>query len=200
MEKKKRLVKLPQNVRDSFLKIRDVDVRNSYIKALREEGWTLASISEVTGMTRERIRQIAGDPENTELIAVGDGLDVPSLPFKPVKEPRVIPEPSPENLARLMELQPLAQQVRSNAKRFREEAEEYTNLLWKVHKEEGVSLYRLSKALGVTHSALRFRLVRYGYMTPANEVKSKVYQAITEENRAKTRHATTLVDKVNFIR
>jgi Zn-dependent peptidase ImmA (M78 family) len=78
----------------------------------------------------------------------------------------------------------MAQQVRSNALRFRAEAEEYTNLLWKVVSEEGVTLYRLAKSLGVTHSALRFRLIRYGYIKPSSDVKSKVYQPIAEKNRA----------------
>lgn len=183
MEKKKRLVKLPQEVRDTFLKIRDSELRNSYIKALRNEGWTLASISEATGMTRERVRQIASDTEASATNA--EGLTIPRLPLKPVKEPRVIREPSPERLARLLELQPLAQQVRSNALRFRAEAEEYTNLLWKVHSEEGVTLYRLAKSLGVTHSAIRFRLIRYGYLKSSSEVKSKVYQPIAEKNRAR---------------
>lgn len=185
MKKVKRLVKLPPEVRKSFLAMRDADVRNSYIKVLRNEGWTLSSISEATGMTRERVRQI------TAITEIPTHLDpellVPSLPDAPQKVKKTYIEPSPEILERLLELQPLAQQVRSNAERFREEAEEYTSLLWKAHNEQGVTLYRLAKRLGVTHSAIRFRLVRYGYIIPSDQAKSKVYVPINPANRKKAK-------------
>jgi hypothetical protein len=74
--------------------------------------------------------------------------------------------------------------VRSNGTKYRKEAEEYTRLLNQAHVEEGVTLYRLAKRLGVTHGALRFRLVRYGYKTPVNAT-SKVYTPILEKNRIK---------------
>jgi DNA-binding transcriptional MerR regulator len=183
MEKKKRLVKLPQAVRDAFLQIKDSDLRNSYIKSLRNEGWTLASISEVIGMTRERVRQIAANPETVELDKEVE-LVIPKLPFKPVRVLKEVKTPSPQLLERLLELQPLAQQVRSNALRFRSQAEEYTNLLWTAYSVEGISLYRMSKLLGVTHSALRFRLIRYGYLVPKTDVKSKVYKPIATKNRS----------------
>ena len=92
-------------------------------------------------------------------------------------------EPEPETLARLLELQPLAQLVRSHSPKYRAEAEEYAALVWKAHKEQKVTLYRLAKCLGVTHGALRFRLVRYGYMTPAKGGKSRSYQRIMDKNR-----------------
>jgi hypothetical protein len=72
--------------------------------------------------------------------------------------------------------------VRSNGKAYREEAEEYTKLLNYAHTVEGVTLYRLAKRLGVTHGALRFRLVRYGYKKPVTAT-SKVYNPILKENR-----------------
>jgi hypothetical protein len=72
--------------------------------------------------------------------------------------------------------------VRSNGKKYREEAEEYTKLLNHAHTVEGVTLYRLAKRLGVTHGALRFRLVRYGYKKPVTAT-SKVYTPILKENR-----------------
>ncbi len=92
--------------------------------------------------------------------------------------------PTPELLERLKELQPYAQQVRSNSPRYRAEAEEYTYLLNQAHKEQGVTLYRLAKLLGVTTSAIAFRLVRYGYRT-TELGKSPAYRSITESNRTK---------------
>lgn len=132
-------------------------------------------------MTRERVRQINSYDEMAT--ALDDSLTVPELPNKPEKVARVFVEPSPQILERLLELQPLAQQVRSNALRFREEAEEYTALLWESHSKGGVPLYRLAKRLGVTNSAIRFRLIRYGYITPVVESNSKVYSPINPKNR-----------------
>ena len=51
--------------------------------------------------------------------------------------------------------------------------------------ESGVSGYRLAKELGVTHSAILFRLVRYGYAT--TEGKSKTYRQLT--HRKESDHA-----------
>jgi hypothetical protein len=90
--------------------------------------------------------------------------------------------PTPELLARLKELQPYAQQVRANSPRFRAEAEEYTYLLNQAHNEQKVTLYRLAKLLGVTTSALAFRLVRYGYRTTTLG-KSSAYKPILDKNR-----------------
>jgi DNA-binding transcriptional MerR regulator len=185
MEKMKRLAKLPIEVRQTFLKITDSDLRNVYIKALREEGWTLASISEATGMTRERVRQINSFEE--DMTKLDKSFPLPSLPLKVEKAKRTFNEPSPEVLARLLELQPFAQQVRSNAQRFRSEAEEYTSLLWEAHSKQNVPIYRLAKRLGVTNSAIRFRLVRYGYIEPKSGSTSKVYMPINPKNRASVR-------------
>jgi transcriptional regulator with GAF, ATPase, and Fis domain len=109
---------------------------------------------------------------------------VPVPPQHEVKAKREFIEPDPESLARLLELQPMAKQVRSHATRFRAEAEEYTALIAKLHEEDGVTLYRLAKRLGVTHSALRFRLARYGYKLSDSGV-SKVYQPINPKNRVR---------------
>lgn len=181
MKQQKRLLTLPQEVRDKFLVVREVDERNQYIVNLRKAGWTLESIAKVTGMTRERIRQI--QEQSVVEIGLDDSFIVPTPPFYPEKPKRQFVEPSPETLARLLELQPLAKQVRSNAMRYRVEAEEYTRLLNHAHAVEGVTLYRLGKRLGVTHSAIRFRLARYGYKPSPNNASSKVYKPIVQENR-----------------
>lgn len=171
---------LPDHVKSDFDSALDSDTRDDFIRELRAKGWTLEAIATVSNLTRERVRQIS--------LSVGSnqptGFEVPNPPLKPVKAKPVYIEPSAETLARLLELQPLAQQVRSNGKKYREEAEEYTRLLDHAHRIEGVTLYRLAKRLGVTHGALRFRLVRYGYKTPVNAT-SKVYTPILSENRIK---------------
>ena len=171
---------LPVEIKSAFDTALDTDYRDQLIRELRGMDWTLESIASASGITRERVRQISKTPHTP----IEVGINIPNPPLKPVKPKPVYVEPKPETLARLLELQPLAQQVRSNGKKYREEAEEYTALLNYAHVVEGVTLYRLAKRLGVTHGALRFRLVRYGYKTPVNAT-SKVYTPILSENRIK---------------
>lgn len=173
---------LPEDVVTAFTGLGDnLETRNLYIATLRRAGWTLASISAATGVTRERVRQIESAADEM-LPSLPDALPVPSPPRKAVKVARTYVEPDPGKLARLLELQPDAQQNRHNSEEFRKAAEEYTALVWEVHSEDGVTLYRLAKALGVSHGALRFRLARYGYKEPQSGV-SKVYTRIMPEHR-----------------
>lgn len=179
----KQLHVLPQDVVKTFTAIKSDSERNAYIKALRERGWTLESIGQGTGLTRERVRQIADKTPMAEALRIAiAGYSIPEPPRVEEPEEKIFVEPSPETLQRLLELQPLAQQVRSYGKQYRKEAEEYTWLLNYAHTVEGVTLYRLAKRLGVTHGALRFRLARYGYLQPKT-AKSKAYTPILSENR-----------------
>ena len=154
------------------------DHRDNYVRELAAKGWTQTAIGVAANLTRERIRQIL-DVEAFR----PSGMVVPLPPVKPDKPAPKYREPEPEDLSRLLELQPFAQKVRSNSPKYRTEAEEYTKLLAKVHLEDGVTLYRLALRLGVTHGALRFRLVRYGYLLTTGS--SRVYKSIQSENRAK---------------
>lgn len=169
--------RLPEIVWGIFMQDLDRDKRDCYIQALWEAGWTHRAISDASGISHERIRQVILQPRLSENL-----LLVPDAPRKPQKVEPIYIEPNPNDLARLLELQPLAQQVRSNSPKYREEAEEYTKLLAKVHLEDNVTLYRMAKRLGVTHGALRFRLARYGYIESTG--KSKSYIKVRDENRA----------------
>jgi AraC-like DNA-binding protein len=174
---------LPQHIFEAFEDIIDSDARDQLIRELRDNHWTLEAIATASHLTRERVRQISAITPATAPV-LETGITIPTPPVKPERVRPTYIEPSPETLARLLELQPLAQQVRSNGKKFRAEAEEYTALLNHAHVNEGVTLYRLAKRLGVTHGALRFRLVRYGYKKPINAT-SKVYSPILDVNRVK---------------
>ena len=173
---------LPDEVVTAFTSVEDdAEARNLYIAALRRAGWTLQSISVVAGVTRERVRQIM---QSVDEGAVMDAaLPVPMPPIKPTRARREYVEPDPDKLARLLDLQPLAQQNRHNTDEYREAAEKYTALVWEVHDQDGVSLYRLAKRLGVSHGALRFRLARYGYKEPRSGGVSKVYTRIDPSRR-----------------
>lgn len=171
--------KLPTIVDIAFEIGLSKDDRDNYVRELAAQGWTQTAIGVSANLTRERIRQILDIDAFQK-----SGIVVPLPPVKPEKEAPKYREPDPEDLARLLELQPFAQKVRSNSSNYREEAEEYSKLLAKVHLEDGVTLYRLALRLGVTHGALRFRLVRYGYLQTTG--KSKAFKPIQIENRADT--------------
>lgn len=181
-EYQKTQLTLPDEVRVAFEGL-ETDERNRYIFALRTAQWTLQSISAVTGITRERVRQITESLLDTEMSDFSEtGLPLPLPPMKPVRGRRPRAEADPAKVARLLELQPQAQQNRNNSEKNRQAAEDYTALLWEVHDTDKVSLYGLAKKLGVTHGALRFRLARYGYKLPDSGV-SKVYTRIDPANR-----------------
>lgn len=151
---------LPSEVHEKFTTL-GINERNDYISALRNAGWTLQSISEATGITRERVRQIT--VTNTPTIIFEE---VPLPPVVPEKSKPEYIEPNEETLARLRELRPLAAQVRGTSPAYRAEGEEFSRLLNHAHTVEGVTIYRLAKRLGVTPASIRFRLARYGYMPP----------------------------------
>lgn len=175
--------RLPREIQDAFTSLRGVQ-RDALIRELVDNHWTYEAVANASGLTRERVRQIANAVRNLAKEFDFDlEIDIPEPPVKEEKEKPQYVEPEPETLKRLLELQPYAQQVRSNGTKYREEAEEYTALLNHAHTVEGVTLYRLAKRLGVTHGALRFRLVRYGYKKPVTAT-SKVYSPVKQENRA----------------
>lgn len=171
---------LPKDILEFFAANRDVLLRDQLIRELCAKHWTYEAVANACNLTRERVRQVSSSAPK------GPDAVIPfEIPEPPIKQARPAPEyvePSPETLKRLLELQPYAQLVRSHGKKYREEAEEYTKLLNHAHTVEGVTLYRLAKRLGVTHGALRFRLVRYGYKQPVSAT-SKVYKPILRDNR-----------------
>jgi transcriptional regulator with GAF, ATPase, and Fis domain len=172
---------LPTDVVQLFDSISNSTDRDNLIRNLYDAGWTQSSIARSIDLTRERVRQICEMPMD-ELSTTE--FTIPKPPVHAPKPKREFIEPDADSLARLLELQPMAKQVRSHATRFRVEAEEYTALIAKLHEVDGVTLYRLAKRLGVTHSALRFRLARYGYKLSENG-SSKVYQPINPKNRVR---------------
>lgn len=161
----------------------------SYIVALREAGWTYESMAKPLGVSRERVRQFYNEvlPYETGLMLAEAQKAGFVVPERPMATPRVTapkkyrPEPSESTLARLKELKPYAEKVRSNSTRYRPEAEEYVALLNREHVERGVSMWRLAKELEVTHGAIRSRLVRYGYLK--TESDAKAYTPIRSANR-----------------
>lgn len=181
---RKIMLTLPPETARTLKETKDRATLFAHLAALRDGGWTMECMADVVGVSRERVRQLiqkAGPIEQAKARSAAAGFVVPELPAIPERERPVRLSPIPENLHRLRELQPLAQQVRANSPRYREEAEEYTRLIYFEHGR-GVSIYHLAQLLGVTHGALRYRLVRYGYKH--TDAKSKVYKRILDKNRS----------------
>lgn len=158
-------------------KIKSIDIstpigketRKAYMKKLHSHNWTLTAIAKSVGLSRERVRQlIEQEPHDLSLV---EDFPTPKVDVWVPSAKREIVLPDEEILKRLLELKANAARVRSHSPRYREEAEEYTKLINEC-VENGVTLYRLSKLLDVTHGALLFRLVRYGYKETTGTSKS----------------------------
>jgi hypothetical protein len=173
---KKSHLTLPKEVGD-VLRSLPLDQRKAYATALSKAGWTLQSIATELKLTRESIRLYESAKHSPEVLEVVKHLPMPEVPTVEVYAERIKRvEINPKVLAELKELKAKATMVRGKSKKNREEAELYTKLIYET-LQSGVSGYRLAKELGVTHSALSFRLVRYGYAT--SEGKSRTYRKLT---------------------
>jgi len=168
---------LPKEVSDILIGL-PLDERRAYVYELRKAGWTLQSLATPLNITRESIRlYTVKKPPTGEVLAKIRHLPIVQPPVIEVFVERVKRvKPDPKVIAQLKELQPKAFMVRGKGKSNREEAELYTRLIYEL-MESGVSGYRIAKELGVTHSALAFRLVRYGYTT--SNGKSRSYRQLT---------------------
>ena len=181
---KKSDLTLPKKVGETLRSL-PLAERKAYSNLLRNAGWTLQSIATEVGVTRENIRLYERSTPSAETLDKVKDLLIPEVPKVEIYADRVVKViPKPEVIAQLKELQAKASLVRGKGKAHREEAEQYTKLLYET-MESGVSGYRLAKELGVTHSAILFRLVRYGYAT--TEGKSKTYRQLT--HRKESDHA-----------
>ena len=167
---------LPKEVSDILIGL-PLDERKAYVFELRKVGWTLQSLATPLKLTRESIRLYGLKEPKSEVLAKVKHLLIVKPPVIEVFVERVKRvKPDPQVIAQLKELQPKAFMVRGKGKSNREEAELYTRLIYEL-MESGVSGYRIAKELGVTHSALAFRLVRYGYTT--SNGTSRSYRQLT---------------------
>ncbi len=157
--------------------------RPEYLRRLRAAGWTISALTDAADTTRSRVRrwlEQPADPAALQRVAALHAPDAPE-PVQRVGRPRQ--DPAPGDLTRLRDLQGRAQLVRSHTRRNRLEAEEYTALLARL-VDSGVTVYRLSRELGVTHNAIRSRLIRYGYRPAPAGATQAFYRPVLDENRA----------------
>ena len=156
-----------------LLKNLSMNDRRAYSKRLYEAGWTYQSIADVFKVTRQAIEQYIKkvDVLSEEVLA----LPVPEVPYELMYQVKR-KEVSDDVLLELKELHSKAKLVRGKGTKYRKEAEQFTKLAWE-QTQSGVSVYSLAKSLGVTHGALLFRFVRYGYTTSTSQ--SKVFRQLT---------------------
>lgn len=156
-----------------FASFKTKEERNQYVWRLRkEEGWSLESIGQAVGVTREMIRLIVDKLDRTPFQLM---LSVASHPVpKRARVARVIYRKTPvdpEALKVLKELHATATLLRGKSVKNRTEAEEFTRL---IHEQTllGVSTYTLAKELGLTVGAINLRLIRYGYRKTAGHSRA----------------------------
>jgi predicted transcriptional regulator len=169
---------LPKEVGE-ILRSLPLKERRAYATKLSEAGWTLQSIANELGLTREAIRLYAKFDSNNE---TGVQLVIKHLPIPPIPHVEVYKQQikrvaiDPDVLTRLQELHDKARQVRSSSPKYREEAEEFMALV-KQLVDSGVTTYRVASSLGITPAAINSRLVRYGYRQ--TDGKSGAYRQLT---------------------
>ena len=184
--KQKSQMTLPKEVAEVLTSL-PLQERKAYAQLLSKAGWTLQSIATPLNVTRESIRLYTLVELTGEVLAKVNHLPIPAIPTIEVFKHMVKRiQPDPQVIAQLKELQPKATSIRGKTKKYREEAELYTRLIHEL-MESGVSGYRIAKELGVTHSALAFRLVRYGYTT--SEGKSRSYRPLTHRSKGEETNA-----------
>lgn len=137
---------------------------DGYIWLLRKNGWTLRSIGDALGVTREAVR-----------LRLLDAGPVGGLP--PVELPPVPPTPLPKRpqRSRLKVSPALARELRAELETAstvngatpaddprRTVSVRLTERLAAL-VDQGVAIKELARALGVTHNAVKFRLGRHGH-------------------------------------
>ena len=170
-KQKKSQLQLPTETAD-LLKTLSMTDRKGYVKRLCLAGWTYQSVADVFKVSRQAIEQYL---KKAEISSYVSELPIPEIPSDPIYRVKRI-EVTDDVLLELKELHSKAKLVRGKGKKYRQEAELFTKLAWE-QTQQGVSVYSLAKSLGVTHGALLFRFVRYGYTT--SESKSKVFRQLT---------------------
>ena len=154
--------------------------RRAYATNLVNAGWTLQSIANELGITREAVRLYTLKKHDTGALANVMPLPIPPIPTKEIYTTRIKRvQIDPDVLLQLKELHAKASMVRGKSPKYRDEAEQFTKLAWE-QVEKGITSYSLAKAIGISNGALIFRFVRYGYKTTNGQ--SRVFRQLTHRS------------------
>lgn len=149
------------------------------VRAFLDAGWTLASVADACHVTRQTVfnwKQESEALDITKLVAMDVPPFVSSSPAKVERKPKaMLSEADVKELLMLHDIAKRNRRGRVGTQSFTAEcSQRFTDMVWNLHNDKGVSIYAIAKAVGVTVAALQFRLVRYGYKTTTG--KSKSYQ------------------------
>ena len=159
------------------------DELDAYLYALTHKGgWTLQSISDVIGITRERVRQRVERAKECNFAI--DYVDVPiyvkPVPVKEYVRPR--PKLNSSQVRKLRNLHSMAKNLRgkcgdTSERRASEALSAYLN---ELIYENGYWTADVARAMGVKVITVRARLSRFGYRPLAPS--QKPYQGLTSKS------------------
>lgn len=166
---------LPQDVIDHLVCFRAAALEdpaasqrlNYYLHQLHAAGWTLESLGTALGVTRERVRQRIGKAGRVEhdapVISPPPPPPPPDLPAAPPPRLRKVPDETARELRRLQ-----AQAVRYRGHTAADSpvaqaARELSALMHRLVTNEKHTVSAVARAAGVTPSAVRLRLSKWGY-------------------------------------
>jgi transcriptional regulator with XRE-family HTH domain len=183
---------LTAEVHLAFSSLTTKEERNQYVWRLRtEEGWSLESIGQAIGVTREMVRLIVKELSKTSftLLPTVSHLVVPKrVRYEKVTFKRKPLDPSVA--VRLKELHAKATLVRGKSSDNRFEAGELSRL---IHEQTllGVSTYTIAKELGLTIGAINLRLIRYGYKKTQGKSRALTRIKYPQQKKEATHDNTT---------
>jgi len=183
---------LTAEVHLAFSSLTTKEERNQYVWRLRtEEGWSLESIGQAIGVTREMVRLIVKELSKTSftLLPTVSHLVVPKrVRYEKVTFKRKPLDPSVA--VRLKELHARATLVRGKSSDNRFEAGELSRL---IHEQTllGVSTYTIAKELGLTIGAINLRLIRYGYKNTQGKSRALTRIKYPQQKKEATHDNTT---------
>lgn len=159
---------LPIEVANYLKSLSDKKQRYKYAADLVRAGWTLTSIANEIGVTREAVRIGVARYQDYDFAYT---QEIPTPP-KWVETKSQNKKIDSDVAERLIELHSKARLVRYNHKANRKEAELFTKLLFDLYSA-GYSLREIANVLGLKQQVgLYSRLVRYGYLESQGETKS----------------------------
>jgi hypothetical protein len=170
---------LPKEVGEALRNL-SLAERKAYATELVNAGWTLQSIGNELGITREAVRLYTLKQSDTETLSKVKSLPIPPIPTKEIYTTRIKRvQIDPNVLLQLKELHSKAVMVRGKSPKYRDEAEQFTKLAWE-QIQLGITAYALAKAIGISNGALIFRFVRYGYKKTNGQ--SRVFRQLTHRS------------------
>lgn len=159
---------LPPEVANYLRSLSNTKERYRYATDLVRAGWTLTSIANEIGVTREAVRIGVARYKDYDFTYT-QGVPVPPKRVKSKSENKKIDSDIAE---RLLELHSKAKNVRYNHRANRKEAELLTKLIFDLYSD-GYCLKEIANVLGLKQQAgIYSRLVRYGYIESKGNTKS----------------------------